>query len=192
MRSRWTIPAAVSLLLLWLPAGVWGQAPGARKGHQRSVEKYVIPDVTLLSQDRENLRLQDFLAGDKPVLVNFIYATCTTICPVLSVGYHHLQGKLGPESEKARLVSISIDPENDTPEAMKEFLTRYQARKGWYFLTGSREDINNVMRAFDAFIPDKMSHRPLSFLRSPRDGTWVRIDGLIGTQDLLKEYRALQ
>jgi len=74
---------------------------------------------------------------------------------------------------------------------MKSYLKRYHAQPGWQFLTGRRADIEQVMHAFDAFVPDKMSHRPLTFLRSPKDGQWVRIDGFISTADLVTEYRAL-
>ena len=76
----------------------------------------------------------------------------------------------------------------DGPPELREYLERYGARPGWDFLTGSRTDIDAVMRAFDAFIPDKMSHQPLIFIRSPRDGSWVRLYGFPGSKDLLAEY----
>lgn len=194
MTGRWVIPAmAASLLFLPFPGATAHETHtrAARQGYQRSVEKYAIADVKLVSQDRMEIPLKEFLESDRPVLMNFIFATCTTICPVLSASFHHVQEKLGDKNGEVRLVSITIDPEHDTPEAMKKFLKRYRAKSGWTFLTGSRENINQVMRAFDAFVPDKMSHRPLTFLRSQRDGRWVRIDGLISAEDLLKEYRAL-
>ena len=159
--------------------------------YQRSEAKYVIPDVTLINQDRQKVRLIELLNADKPVLVDFIYGTCTTICPVLSAGYSSLQRKLAPAAEKVRLVSISIDPEYDTPEVMTEYLEKYQAKPGWMFLTGTREDINRVMRAFDAFVPNKMAHYPITFLRGPGRDHWVRIYGLIGTSDLMKEYQGV-
>ena len=159
--------------------------------YQRSEESYVIPDVTLINQHRQKVRLVELLQTDKPVLVDFIYGTCTTICPILSAGYSSMQRKLAPAEDKVRLVSISIDPEYDTPEVMTEYLEKYQAKPGWLFLTGSREDINKVMRAFDAYVPNKMAHYPITFLRGPGQERWVRIYGLIGTSDLMKEYQGL-
>jgi protein SCO1/2 len=123
------------------------------------------------------------------VFVDFVFATCTTICPVLSAGYSNLQRKLGNESDHVRLISISIDPEHDGPEEMTAYLNRYRAQAGWDFLTGTREDIDSVLRAFDAFIPDKMAHRPLTFIRSPKDGRWVQLDGFAGSSELLEEFR---
>jgi protein SCO1/2 len=89
-------------------------------------------------------------------------------------------------------VSITIDPEHDSPEVMREYLKRYRAKPGWDFLTGSRADIDRVMHAFDAYVPNKMSHYPLTLLRGPGEGRWIRIYGLIGTSDLLDEYQKLR
>lgn len=162
------------------------------RSYVRSMEQYEMPPVTLMNQDRERVELEDLLSQDKPVLLDFIFATCTTICPVMSAGFSGLQGELGENSEEAQLVSISIDPEHDTPEVMAKYLKRYRAQPGWDFLTGSRADIEKVMRAFDSFVPDKMSHRPVTFLRAPGAEQWVKIDGLIGSADLIEEYRGLQ
>lgn len=171
-----------------------GPASGAQsteKRYQRTVEKYQVPGVTLINQDREKVRLVEILNSDKPVLLDFIYGTCTTICPVLSASFANMQKKLGSDSDKVRMVSISIDPEYDTPEVMTEYLARYRAKPGWMYLTGTREDIDKVMRAFDAYVPNKMSHYPLTLLKAPKGDQWVRIYGLIGTSDLMEEYRML-
>jgi len=146
-----------------------------------------VPDVTLIDQHGNTVSFRDALLGDQPVFVDFIFATCTTICPVLSAGYSSMQRKLGDSRERVRLVSITIDPEHDGPEELRAYLERYRAKPGWDFLTGTRADIDSVMRAFDAFVPDKMSHRPLVFIRSPGDGSWVRIYGFAGSADLLAE-----
>jgi len=84
---------------------------------------------------------------------------------------------------------VTIDPENDTPAVLKEYLARYQAKPGWDFLTGSRLDIDRVMKAFDAYFRDKMDHKPLTFIRSPKDGSWIRLYGLLSGIDFLNEYK---
>ncbi len=155
----------------------------------RSPVKIVVPDVTLIDQTGRTVPFRDVLLDDKPVYVEFIFATCTTICPVLSAGYASMQRKLGDHRDQVRLISITIDPEHDGPEELSEYLQRYGARSGWDFLTGTRADIEAVMRAFDAYVADKMSHRPLTFVRTPATGQWVRIDGFAGSADLLEELR---
>lgn len=157
--------------------------------YQRSIETYTIPDVVLTNQDGQKVRLKTLLESDQPVSVDFIYATCTTICPILSAGYANLQRKLGTESANVRLVSITIDPEHDTPALLKEYLVKYSAKPGWEFLTGSRRDIDRVMTAFNAYFRDKMDHKPLTFIRSPRDGKWIRLYGLLSGIDFVEEYK---
>ena len=159
--------------------------------YKRTTEKYQVPDVTLVNQEGKRIDFKAFLDGDKVVILDFIYGTCTTICPVLSIGFSHFQKKLGPDADKVRMVSISIDPDNDTPQVMKEYLQRYKARDGWDFLTGKREDIIMVMRAFDAFVINKMNHYPLTILRGPGDEDWIRINELLATSDLMQEYQLL-
>ena len=166
-------------------------AHAANKSYKRTVEKYNVPDIVLVNQDGKKVRLQSLLTGDAPVIVDFIYGTCTTICPVLSAGFVNLQGKLAVTGQKVRLVSITIDPENDTPKIMKEYLKRYRAKSGWDFLTGSRTDIDTVMRAFNAYIPDKMSHYPLNMIRNPKDGSWVRLFGIMSSREFLEEYQSV-
>ncbi|MDW7773936.1 MAG: SCO family protein [Desulfobulbaceae bacterium] len=177
----------LAVLFVFLIAG---QAEAAAK-YKRSVKKYRVPEVTLVNQDGKHIDLKTFLDGDKPVILDFIYGTCTTICPVLSIGFSHFQQKLGADAEKVRLVSITIDPDNDTPEVMKEYLARYNAGEGWDFLTGKREDIIQVMKAFDAYVVNKMNHYPLTILRAPGDKDWIRISELLGTSDLMREYDLL-
>ena len=159
--------------------------------YKRTTEKYQVPDVTLVNQEGKRIDFKAFLDGDKVVILDFIYGTCTTICPVLSIGFSHFQKKLGPDVDKVHMVSISIDPDNDTPQVMKEYLQRYKARDGWDFLTGKREDIIMVMRAFDAFVINKMNHYPLTILRGPGDEDWIRINELLATSDLMQEYQLL-
>jgi protein SCO1 len=171
-------------LLFITPAATATAAPA----YQRTVERLSVPEVTLINQDGKRVKFAELVNSGKPVVVDFIYGTCTTICPVLSAGYTNFQRKLGDNSRSAQLISISIDPEHDTPAVMKKYLKNYQARPGWDFLTGSRDDIDRVMKAFNAYVPDKMSHYPIMFMRSPGGQQWVRIYGLIGTADFLKEY----
>ncbi len=166
-------------------------APGtieAASDYKRSLERYTLPEVTLVNQEGKKVRLLELVNSGKPVVVDFIYGTCTTICPVLSAGFVNFQNKLGADSTKAQLISISIDPDNDTPAVMKKYLKNYRAKPGWDFLSGSRKDIDKVMNAFDAYVSNKMSHYPIMFMRAPGSDQWVRIYGLIGTADFVKEY----
>jgi protein SCO1/2 len=164
----------------------------AKNNYTRTVEKYEIPDVVLINQDGERIRLKKHLDTDKVVVLEFIFSTCTTICPILTINFTNLQKQLGREIDNVRMVSISIDPEKDTPEILKSYLQKYQARPGWDFFTGDINDITKIMKAFKAHVSDKMGHRPLIFLRAPKAEKWVRIDGLMSGEELKSEYLKLK
>jgi protein SCO1/2 len=182
------------LILLFLlaviffpPAGAPGTAE-AGSDYKRSIERYTLPDVTLINQEGKKVNFLALVNSGKPVVLDFIYGTCTTICPVLSASFVNFQNRLGADSTKAQLISISIDPDNDTPAVMKKYLKNYRSKPGWDFLSGSRKDIDKVMNGFDAYISNKMSHYPIMFMRAPGSDQWVRIYGLIGSSDFMKEY----
>src|SRR5450631_720155 len=147
----------VALLLLLVV-----NADATENRYRRSIANYLIPDVVLVNQNGEKVPLKEYLQSSKPVVVEFIFGDCTAICPILSAGYANLQQKLGADSRNVKLVSISIDPENDTPKVMKDYMKKFQAQPGWDFLTGSRADIDKVMLAFKAYIPNKISLYPLT------------------------------
>ena len=185
-RHIWRHAAAVLGLWAILLSGLAAQAPPPIK---RTVETYAVPEVTLVNQDGTKVKLKTLLESGEPVIVDFIFGTCTTICPVLSAGYANLQMKLPNQATKVHLVSISIDPENDTPKVMRDYLKRYRAKPGWDFFTGKREDIDKVMNAFNAYIPNKMLHYPLTLIREPKTGKWVRIFGLMSSSEFVEECR---
>jgi protein SCO1/2 len=184
---RYKFLGTIHVLVLYLVMVAAGQAGAADKPYDRTIESYAVPDVVLVNQDGVKVRLRELLQSNKPVIMDFIFGTCTTICPILSTSFVNLQHKLGPDSEKIHLVSITIDPEHDSPRVMKEYLKRYRAKPGWDFLTGSRADIDKVMYAFDAYVTNKMSHIPLTLIQSREDGKWIRIFGLMGSSEFLRE-----
>jgi protein SCO1/2 len=179
-----------TIALFFLLAG--GARANEDKLYKRTIEEYEIPDVVLLNQDGREVRLKSYFDTEKPVMLDFIYGTCTTICPVLSVSFSYFQKKLGKDLEQVRIVSISIDPDNDTPELMKDYLQKYGAQPGWDALTGKRDNVVQVLRAFDSYVANKMNHYPLIILRGPGEKKWVRINGMLSASDLITEYEQLK
>jgi protein SCO1 len=176
-----------------LAAAAWAAAAAGEDAarYRRTVVRYELPDVTLLNQDGARVRLRQELTSDQPVLLNFIFSTCTTVCPVLSAGVTNLLKSAGAHGGEVRVVSIAIDPDHDTPEVLRGYRERFGAGPEWELLTGSREDIDRVRKAFDAYSSDKVTHRPLTYLRAPGGDSWVRLDGLLSTAELAAEYRGL-
>lgn len=161
-----------------------------QSGYKSSAHSYTLPEIVLIDMDNNKVSLSETL-GEGPVILDFIFTTCTTICPVLSATFSQVQRKLGSEAKNIRMVSITIDPEQDTPERLKEYADKFKAGSGWQFLTGSIDDIITTQKAFDAYRGDKMNHIPLTFLRSTPDGPWVRLEGFASAADVVAEYQHL-
>jgi protein SCO1/2 len=158
-------------------------------GYTSSMHSYTMPELVLIDMNNNKVSLAEALGHDKPVMLNFIFTTCTTICPVLTATFSQVQRKLGDEAKNVRMISITIDPEQDTPERLKEYAGKFKAGAGWQFLTGSIENIIATQKAFDAYRGDKMNHVPLTFIRSTVDGPWVRLEGFASAAEVVSEYR---
>jgi protein SCO1/2 len=156
-----------------------------------SKAEYSLPEVTLRDQAGRPVPVRDLERTSGPLAVNFIFTTCTTICPVMTATFAQMRRELGPEADKIRLVSISIDPEHDSPSVLAAYAERFGAPPGWSFLTGSPEDVEKVLRAFDAWTGSKTSHRPITLLHRRGESGWVRLEGLGGGAALADQVRTV-
>ena len=158
--------------------------------YSRLEATYQTPAVTLTDQHGNAVALNDMLDGDAPVLLQFIFTTCPTVCPVLSSAFAAVQDQLD-DQKTYRMVSITIDPEYDNPARLKDYATRMKAGANWVFLTGHAVDIVAIQKAYGVYRGNKMRHEPVTFLRSGAQSRWVRLDGFLAAGELLAEYRQL-
>jgi len=153
--------------------------------------KYQVPAVTMLDQRGRKVAFDKVLDDGRPVILNFIFTSCTTICPVMTQIFVQIQAKLATELDKLHMVSISIDPEHDTPARLLAYTKEHRAGAQWDFYTGSSEASIAVQKAFGAYRGDKMNHEAVTLLRGPRGKTWVRFDGFASPDVIVGAYRAL-
>jgi protein SCO1/2 len=158
---------------------------------KRSTVRYTLPEIALLRDDGKKTDLLGELADGRVVALNFMYTTCTEICPLTTKIFADFQQKLGAERDKVHLVSISIDPEQDRPNVLRNYAKKYGAQPGWDFYTGTVEDSLAAQKAFDAYRGDKMSHVPVTYLRTAPGQPWLRLDGFASADELLQSYRTL-
>lgn len=162
-----------------------------KNSYALKTEEYNLPAIQLISQDGTGFDTTQVFDTDKPLMVNFIFTTCTTICPVLSATFTEVQELLGDEVADVSMVSVTIDPEYDTPEKLLEYAERYNASEQWSFFTGEVRDIIALERAFKVYRGNKMAHEPTTLIRVHKDDAWVRLDGFASAQDVVKEYKKL-
>lgn len=159
-----------------------------KSAFERSQHDYMLPDIALRDQAGRTVALRD-LQNEGPLAVNFIFTTCTTICPVMSATFSQMLYALGPDAKRIRLVSITIDPEHDSPAVLAEYAKRFDAPPGWTFLTGDPDDVERALRAFDVWPGAKANHRPITLLRARGAHEWVRLEGLGSGSKLADEAR---
>jgi protein SCO1/2 len=159
--------------------------------YRRSEHDYPLQAWGLTGMDGKDTDLLQALDCDSPVMVNFIFTTCTTICPVMSATFSQVQSELGPAVEDVCMVSFSIDPEYDVPARLREYAQRFNAGPQWQFYTGSLQEIIAIQRAFDVYRGNKMNHEPTTLMRATPNTPWVRIDGIASAKDIIKEYQRL-
>ena len=122
---RYVVPGSLMVVLVLAPSGVARAAdedchhahPVAMKRATRSTTEVAVPEVELVREDGKTVSLARELDDGRPVVLNFIFTTCASICPVMSQTFAQLQAKLGGQGARVHMVSISIDPEQDTPVA---------------------------------------------------------------------------
>jgi len=161
--------------------------------YKRGHHVYDAPAVALRDRQGRKVDFAELLEFDGPILLNFIFTSCATICPVQSATFGQVQPDLAAIDDRYLMVSVSIDPEYDTPRRLREYAELHHARDNWVMLTGQFDDIFAVVRAFDAVYKgeNKMYHRPLTFLRANADAPWLRLEGLLGAEELADEYAKL-
>jgi len=188
--------AAILLSALFLNAASAADDPHSQ--HQRALSNSSIKrslvevdlrPIALVRQDGVPVTLVSELADKKPVVLAFIYTSCTTVCPVTSQILARTQALLGKEKDKVHLVSISIDPEYDTPERLLEYSKRFDAKPQWQHYTGTLANSIAVQKAFKAYRGDKMNHAAVMFVNGGGMKSWVRLDGFPTAEDLLRELR---
>jgi len=153
---------------------------------QISRATYSLPEISLVNMKSERT---DFLnlVNQEPVILNFIFTTCTAICPTLTATFSQVQEQLVSQNLSVPLISISIDPEQDTPARLTEYAKKYGAGPSWQFFTGDKASIITLQKAFDAYRGNKMNHIPLTFIKTTTN-EWIRIDGFASASNIVKEY----
>ena len=148
----------VALLGIVLGALAW---PSLVLAHETSDEQRLptigpAPEIALTSQEGTEVTLEA-LRG-KVVVVTFIYTWCPDICPMLTDKLAHVQDELGPDfATKVAFLSITMDPERDTPEVLRDYAEAFGANfSGWKFLTGTAAAIDDVTRRYGVFAAKRL------------------------------------
>jgi len=154
-------------------------SPTPQTSSQASRNKWganYFPNVPVIDQNGHTMKFYDDVIKGKIVVISFIYTSCQDICPLTTARMAQLEDKLdGAVGRDLFFISMSVDPERDTPEKMKAFAEAFDVRPGWLFLTGKVGDI----RAIDYRLGDRSDrslsdHRNEIMLGNDATGDWQR------------------
>ena len=151
------------------------------------VGKMNIPDIEVLDQNGRKIHFYTDLIKGQTVVINFIFTTCTTICPPLGATFARVQKELGDKvGRDVRFISISVDPATDTPERLKAWGAKFHAGDGWTFVTGNKPDVDELLRVLGASSARREDHSPTVLIGNDAHGAWTRTYGLANTGQLVQ------
>ena len=159
--------------------------------YTRVITNYKVPDVAMIRQDGKSLSSLQALDDGRPVILNFVFVSCSAICPMLSHVLSKVQTKLTKDKQSFHLVSITIDPENDTPTQLVEYAKKFGVGENWDFYTGSRKDSLVLQKVFDAYRGDKMNHQSVILMRAKPGESWLRFEGFMSPDVVINEFNTM-
>lgn len=152
-----------------------------------AIPKLTIPDVAVLDQKGQTQNFYTDLVKDKIVVINFMFTTCKAICPLLGTNFTKLQSELGERLNKdVFLISITTDPETDSPEKLKAWGEKFKAKDGWTFVTGSKEQLTSLLQVFTGDGPRTGYHIPSLYIVNGSKNTHRPAYGFESAENVIK------
>ncbi|MEQ1804010.1 MAG: SCO family protein [Burkholderiaceae bacterium] len=196
-RLAWLV-GSLLLLAPWAmaaPPTAPAAGPTAASGASKSSLHITVPNVQVQDQDGRTRQFFDELVKGRTVAVNFVFTSCTSICTPLAATFKGMQDELARRGvNDARLISVSVDPLNDTPQELSRFARKFGAGANWTFVTGSRKSIDAILLAFGVgtSTSDPSDHSPIVFLGHEPGRRWTRAHGLAAPAVLARQLLDLR
>jgi protein SCO1/2 len=172
--------------LLYLSGVASAQSAQINPKPQPSAAQNYFTDTLLVDQNGRQVRFYTDLLQGKVVIINSFFATCQGSCLPLNRNLEKVQQALGDHLGKdVHILSISVDPTVDTPPKLKEYAKKLNAKPGWYFLTGEKQNVDLVLKKLGQFVADKQDHLNIFIIGNERTGLWKKAFGLAPSDQLV-------
>jgi cytochrome oxidase Cu insertion factor (SCO1/SenC/PrrC family) len=145
--------------------------------------------IQVVNQAGETLDFYQDLLANKTVVINFIYSTCTSSCPLSLMVFKKVQKDLAKQN--IYLISITVDPVHDRPENLQVLSRKLQAASNWQFITGSKEHIDNLLKLFDVYAANKDEHSNGVVIANDSRRRWVRLYGFPQASEIESEVNKI-
>ena len=150
-------------------------------------------DLELVDKHGNPVFFVSDVVKDRLVAINFVYTTCKNVCPIQSSIFESLQEQLKDRSKQdVFLISITIDPLVDVPDRLQEYSAKYQAGPGWIWLTGKKENVDQVLLGLGAYSSDVFEHQNTILVGDGLHGRWTRFYGFPNIGQLTSKFMELE
>jgi protein SCO1 len=198
VRVRWYRQATPVVLMLMLmmcegfgqgwstTAAAQAKAHASRATEQSAAAAY-FTDVVLINQYGKEMRFYSDLIKGRTVIVIPFFTSCTGACPVMNRNLAKIQSWLGNRlGRDAYIISLSVDPSRDTVERLRAYAEKVDARPGWFFLSGTRENVDVALTKLGQRVEQPEAHTNLMIIGNDVTGLWKKAFGLADSAALIR------
>ena len=202
MKQFHNLLAALCFTLMLLPQtalSTQGAGPTVKAADAAAEEKAeekarnYFTDLEVIDQNGSKLHFYSDVLKDRVVLISFIFTNCEDACPMVAQKLKQTRSLMVDSiRDEVWFVSISVDPERDTPEAMKDFARKQEVDESrWIFLTGDKKNLDTIIRKLGQFTPDFEAHTTLMLAGSDLTRHWTRVVPMTPPEGIAQQMRAL-
>ncbi len=142
-----------------------------------------VPNLFVLDQNGNQVDFYRDLIKNKTVVINFIFTACTSSCPLSTAIFKQVQKKLG--QQKVQLITVTVDPTNDTPERLLAISKKFNAAPGWEFITGERQVISGLLKNLGVYTTDRNDHSNVVIVGNDVNQQWTRLYGFPQADEII-------
>jgi len=122
---------------------------------RKRIQEQHLPNLPLINHEGKRVRFYDDLVKNKIVTLNFFYANCDEVCPLVTANLAKVQRLLGDQvGRDIHMYSFTLKPEEDTVDVIRKYRAKYNAGPGWTFFTAKPADIEKLRKAIGFTYPD--------------------------------------
>jgi cytochrome oxidase Cu insertion factor (SCO1/SenC/PrrC family) len=179
--------AGLCLGLLFLPLAGYAQ-----QSEEERARNY-FTDTEVIDQNGKKLRFYSDVLRNRVVLISFIFTNCEYSCPMLAQKLKQARGLMVPAiKDDVWFVTLSVDPERDTPESMKQFAEKQGVDESrWIFLTGEKQNVELLVKKLGQYTPDVEAHTTLMLAGNDRTRHWIRVLPMVPPDGIAQQMRSL-
>lgn len=180
---RWTRTLALLLAVAFAASAARaddvptpGKAAPASPEARRARARDYFTDTVLVNQDGKQVRFFTDVLDGNVVILSFIFTRCVEACPLICQKLNGVRRALGDQFGSVRFVSLSVDPDFDTPAELRHFSRKQQAvHPNWSFLSGKKENVSFVLKKLGEWPEEPGDHTTAFMAGNVRTGHWTKI-----------------